>query len=74
MSERSTHHTTFVIERSFAASPAQVFAAWATPEAKARWFAGPPDKWNETHRELDFRVGGRLTMSTGELSKAPRDE
>ena len=31
MTERSTEHTTFVIERSYAASPARVFAAWADP-------------------------------------------
>jgi hypothetical protein len=57
MTERSTHHTTFVIERTFAASPARVFAAWATPEAKAQWFRGP-DEWKQTQRKLDFRVGG----------------
>ena len=58
MSERSTRHATFVIERGFAAPPAQVFAAWAEPKAKARWFRGP-DEWKERDRELDFRVGGR---------------
>ena len=29
MSERSTHHATFVIERTCAASLARVFKAWA---------------------------------------------
>jgi uncharacterized protein YndB with AHSA1/START domain len=32
-------HGKFVIERSYAASPAQVFAAWADPAVKAE--AGP---------------------------------
>ena len=59
MSERSTKHATFVIERVFPAAPARVFAAWADPVAKARWFGGPADKWTELLRESDFRVGGR---------------
>jgi uncharacterized protein YndB with AHSA1/START domain len=58
MSQRSVTHATFVIERSYAASPARVFAAWANPAAKARWFVGP-DEWQTAAFELDFRVGGR---------------
>ena len=51
MTERSTHHATFVIERTYAASPARVVAAWADPAAKARWFAGPGD-WDSSKHEL----------------------
>jgi uncharacterized protein YndB with AHSA1/START domain len=51
MNERSIQHATFVIERTYGASPARVFAAWADLEAKARWFPKPD--------EFDFRVGGR---------------
>jgi uncharacterized protein YndB with AHSA1/START domain len=51
MPERSIQHTTFVIERTYDASPARVFAAWANPKAKARWFPQAD--------EFDFRVGGR---------------
>ncbi|WP_088342964.1 MULTISPECIES: SRPBCC family protein [Rhodomicrobium] len=58
MTERSASHATFVIERRFTASPAQVFAAWADPVAKKRWFGGDAG-WEERHYELDFRVGGR---------------
>lgn len=58
MSERSIHHATFVIERTYAATPARVFKAWADPKAKARWFVGP-DEWREAERKFDFRVGGR---------------
>jgi uncharacterized protein YndB with AHSA1/START domain len=64
MSERSTHHDTFVIERTYAASPARVFNAWADPAAKARWFVGP-DEWMKGKHELDFRVGGRERVSGG---------
>lgn len=44
MSKPTTQHATFVIDRRYDASPARAFAAWATPAAKARWFAGP-DEW-----------------------------
>jgi uncharacterized protein YndB with AHSA1/START domain len=54
MRERSVEHATFVIERTYDASPDRVFAAWSDPEAKARWFDG-----SEGEVEFDFRVGGR---------------
>ena len=55
MTERSAVHSTFAIERTYDASPARVFEAWANPAAKSRWFGGsqPPE------HQLDFRVGGR---------------
>jgi len=64
MTERSTHHAKFVIERIYAAPPARVFAAWADPKAKARWFVGRDDAAHSDH-ELDFRVGGRERVSGG---------
>lgn len=51
-------HAHFTIERRYDASPATVFAAWSSAEAKARWFMGPED-WENEPLELDFRVGGR---------------
>jgi uncharacterized protein YndB with AHSA1/START domain len=54
----SVTHSTFSLERTYDASPARVFAAWADPEQKAAWFAGPPD-WPLAAFEVDFRVGGR---------------
>ena len=62
MSQRSVSHGTFVIERTYAASPARVFAAWADPAAKAVWFVGP-DGWKELRREIDFRIGGRERLT-----------
>jgi uncharacterized protein YndB with AHSA1/START domain len=50
-------HDTFVIRRQFRFTPAQVFAAWSTKEAKANWFVGPPG-WQPSVRDFDFRVGG----------------
>ena len=58
MSEPSVVHASFTIERTYPAAPARVFAAWASAEAKSRWFVGP-EGWTQVRRELDFRVGGR---------------
>ncbi|OLD65117.1 MAG: polyketide cyclase [Acidobacteria bacterium 13_1_40CM_2_68_5] len=58
MTRRSVTHGTFTIERTYDATPARVFKAWADPAAKARWF-GCSDEWENLAFELDFRVGGR---------------
>lgn len=50
-------HGSFSIERTYDASPEEVFAAWSDAEAKARWFIGP-ENWTLVKRELDFRIGG----------------
>jgi uncharacterized protein YndB with AHSA1/START domain len=47
-------HSSFSIERTYPNPPARVFAAFADPALKVRWFGGPG-----TDHELDFRVGGR---------------
>ena len=62
MTERSVEHATFAVERTYDASPARTFAAWADPEAKARWFGGSGEA---TEFELDFRVGGREITGGG---------
>jgi uncharacterized protein YndB with AHSA1/START domain len=56
--KRSVVHASFVLERTFSAAPARVFAAFTTLEAKKKWFSGPAD-WVADRREMDFRVGGR---------------
>ncbi len=58
MPERSVNHASFVIERTYPAAPARVFAAWASVEAKAIWMDDPDFKSDGTEAELDFRVGG----------------
>ena len=64
MKPRSSRHATFVIERNYPRSPARVFAAWADPSVKARWFNGP-STWQQEGYILDFRVGGREHLRTG---------
>jgi len=54
MTDHPIIHATFTLERHYPAPPARVFAAWADPQAKAAWFAGP-----DAEHELDFRIGGR---------------
>ena len=59
--DRYVTHATFSLERDYPVSPARVFAAWADPAAKARWFAPSPG----ARHELDFRVGGREVAHGG---------
>jgi uncharacterized protein YndB with AHSA1/START domain len=64
MTKRSTAHATFVIERDYPHAPAKVFNAFANPQSKAKWFGGPED-WEKSNHKLDFRVGGKESVSGG---------
>ncbi|HTD56947.1 MAG TPA: SRPBCC family protein [Silvibacterium sp.] len=58
MAERTVIHRTFEIERSFPVPPQKVFAAFADPAKKLRWFREEDNSVTEKF-EMDFRVGGR---------------
>src|SRR3954468_15846288 len=49
------------IERTFAASAEEVFAAWTSPEVMRRWFHVAPD-WDTPVAEVDLRVGGKVRV------------
>ena len=64
MTERSIEHAGFTIQRRYGAAPERVFAAWADPAAKARWFAGP-EEWEVGPHELDFREDRARSAAVG---------
>lgn len=51
-------HATIVMERSYDASPARVFSAWADVEAREHWSA-PAENIRIEYEAADFREGGR---------------
>lgn len=61
-------HSTFVLERSYAATPEHVFSAFADPAKKRRWYADARTHAVDDYT-MDFRVGGtdvgRFTFREG---------
>jgi uncharacterized protein YndB with AHSA1/START domain len=57
MEQQSVTHSTFVIERHYPKPPDRVFASFADPARKRRWFA-ERENHNIEEFEMDFRVGG----------------
>jgi uncharacterized protein YndB with AHSA1/START domain len=53
--------TALRLERTFAATPEEVFDAWTSPEVLTRWWAAQPT-WTSPGCEVDLRVGGRYTL------------
>lgn len=54
--ENGIVHNTFVIERNYPQPPDRVFAAFAQPARKRRWYAEGEHEIQEF--EMEFRVGG----------------
>ena len=61
---RSVVHGSFTIENVYPHPPGKVFKAFASQQAKDRWFGGPGE-WERKERTFDFRVGGRETNVGG---------
>jgi uncharacterized protein YndB with AHSA1/START domain len=62
VTDSSVIHDTFRIERTYAAAPSRVFAAFASQEAKDAWGDTgdlEPAEGAAAAKEFDFRVGGR---------------
>ena len=59
---RTVVHDTFVIDRSYPASPARVFTAFADAATKKQWWDDDDIEKNAPH-VIDFRVGGRESMA-----------
>ncbi len=57
MSDHSVAHGTFVIERTYPHPAEKVWAAWADPAQKLRWFGGGGD--GMPAQVFEFRPGGR---------------
>jgi uncharacterized protein YndB with AHSA1/START domain len=55
--EQTTVHSTFVIEKHYAATPERIFAAFADPVKRRRWNAEGPGREVEVFT-MDFRIGG----------------
>ena len=49
------------IERTYKASPEQVFDAWTSPEVMRRWIHCESD-WSTPVAEVDLRLGGRVRV------------
>ena len=62
MSDRTVVHDTCVIDRTYAAPVSRVYAAFADPEIKKQWW-GDDDIEKDAEHVIDFRVGGRESMS-----------
>jgi uncharacterized protein YndB with AHSA1/START domain len=67
MTDRTQAHATFVLEREYPVPVDRVWAAFADPEIKRKWFGG--DDFIDVERSDDFRVGG-ISIDDGRLGES----
>ena len=60
--DESGERTGLTIERTYDASPEEVWKAWTDPGALTRWF-GPENTGSVRRAELDVRTGGRYRIA-----------
>ena len=72
MANPTVTHSTFVIERSYPASPERVFAAFADPASKRGWYA-EHESMSLDEFQMDFHPGGHdyLRYTFGPKSPFP---
>lgn len=58
------YHGSITLERTYRASPARVFEAWRSVEARQRW-SRPSDEIALVYDSADFRVGGEDVARCG---------
>ncbi|MGA2848136.1 MAG: SRPBCC family protein [Terracidiphilus sp.] len=58
MEQQAVVHNTIVIDRAYPVSPERVFAAFADPAKKRRWFVEGESHEIESY-DMEFRVGGK---------------
>jgi uncharacterized protein YndB with AHSA1/START domain len=64
MEQQTVVHNTFAVERSYPVKPERVFAAFADPAQKRRWFVESEHHQVESY-EQEFRVGGKEHYALG---------
>ena len=57
----ATDRAPIVIERTYQASPQEVWEMWTTKEGLESWWG--PERFSSTVRTLELRVGGRLEIA-----------
>jgi uncharacterized protein YndB with AHSA1/START domain len=55
---RSVVHATFHLQRRYDAPVGRVWKALTDAQAKQKWFAGTPGRWEQLERRMDVRAGG----------------
>jgi uncharacterized protein YndB with AHSA1/START domain len=69
MTERSIAHRSFTVKRTYPVAPPRVFAAFADPKIKGKWF-GDPEK-ESVADVFEFKVGG-LERRSGQVGSDVR--